>query len=225
MISVVIPVLHESRRINQAIRHLRHCPEGRACEVIVVDGDPDGSTLKAVAQPDVRGIRAPRGRGIQMNAGAAAARGSILLFLHADTALPFYGLKYIRQVCRARNITGGAFDLAIDSPRRSYRFIAAAASRRSRLTRIPYGDQAIFIKRPFFLRLGGFADIPIMEDVELMRRIKNRGSRICILPAKVRTSPRRWEKDGIVRGTLRNWLLICLYLAGVAPERLKRFYR
>ena len=119
----------------------------------------------------------------------------------------------------------GAFDLAIDSDKPAFRLIEKAASLRSRMTRIPYGDQVIFIRKGEFRELGGFRDIPIMEDVDIMRRIKKRKGRICIIGKAVRTSPRRWEKEGIVYTTLRNWLLITLYLFGVRPEKLVRFYR
>jgi hypothetical protein len=119
----------------------------------------------------------------------------------------------------------GAFDLAVDSERPAFRLIEKAASIRSRLTRIPYGDQSVFMRKRDFQDLGGFRDIPIMEDVEIMQRIKKRKGKICILRKAVRTSPRRWEKEGIVYTTLRNWLILFLYLFGVRPEKLIRFYR
>jgi hypothetical protein len=115
--------------------------------------------------------------------------------------------------------------LAIDSERPVFRLIEKAASLRSRLTKIPYGDQAVFMRKTVFNELGGFRDIPIMEDVEIMRRIKKRSGKICIIDKAARTSSRRWEREGIVYTTLRNWLLITLYLIGVKPEKLARFYR
>jgi hypothetical protein len=120
---------------------------------------------------------------------------------------------------------GGAFDMGIDSERKVFRITERYVAWRTRLTRIPFGDQAIFVRRDYFERIGGYRDIPIMEDVDLMRRIRRRGDAICIVPEKVMTSARRWEKDGLVFGTLRNWMLQALYCCGVSPERLARFYR
>ena len=126
---------------------------------------------------------------------------------------------------RDEGCVGGAFDLRIDSRRIVFRVIETIASLRSRLTRIPYGDQAMFIRASYFRTLGGFKEIPIMEDVDLMQRIKRNGKRIAIFREPVITSARRWEREGPGFGTLRNWFLMALYLCGVAPERLARFYR
>ena len=115
--------------------------------------------------------------------------------------------------------------MGIQSGRRVFRLIETGASLRSRITRVPYGDQAIFIRKDYFESIGGFSEIPLMEDVELMRRIKKGGGRIFIIPQKVMTSPRRWEKEGIVYCTLRNWTLITLYFLGVPPEKLTAFYK
>jgi rSAM/selenodomain-associated transferase 2 len=160
-----------------------------------------------------------------MNAGAALSGGKTLVFLHADTLLPGHWQEMAETALRESAIVGGAFDLAIDSERFSLKVIAAAASLRSRITRIPYGDQAIFVRREYFQRIGGFRELPLMEDVDLMRRIRQQGNRITILPAKALTSARRWEEEGALFCTLRNWLLITLYVMGVSPERLARFYR
>lgn len=160
-----------------------------------------------------------------MNCGAAKSSGDILIFLHADTRLPMNSLHRIAAVMEDKACIGGAFDLGIDSDHFAFRIIEKMASWRSRLTSIPYGDQAIFIRRDYFQSLGGFKNIPIMEDVELMRRIKHRQGKINILKDKVKTSPRRWETEGVVFCTLRNWFLITLYLLGVKPETLAKFYR
>lgn len=225
-VSVIIPVCDETRIINRTLAHLKSLPFSGNLEILVVDGHPDRTTLKAV-RDDVRVLKIPseKGRGVQMNTGAAIARGDILLFLHADTLLPYKGLEMVAGAFRDKRILAGAFDLCIDSPRKIFRFIEKAASVRSRLTRIPYGDQAIFVERNFFMKTGGFQAIPVMEDVDFMRRIRQNGGRIAILPATVRTSPRRWEQEGIIYGTLRNRTLILLYMLGMSPERLARFYR
>jgi len=224
-ISFIIPVYNEARAIHGSLARLLTDHRGEPLEVIVVDGHPSGTTLGAIRHRQVAKITAPKGRAVQMNAGAAAARGDILLFLHADTLLPPDGLHLIRRTLAQQNVVGGAFDLGIESGRRAFRLIETVVSLRTRLTKIPYGDQAIFLDSRFFHEIGGFKAIPIMEDVELMRRIKRLGKKIAVIPRPVQTSPRRWETDGILYGTLRNWALITLYLAGVRPEKLTRFYR
>jgi len=224
-ISVIIPVLYEAERINQIIEHICGLKKDISVEIIVSDGDPCGSTIKAVTHEKVIRVLSEQGRGGQMNKGAAAATGDVLLFLHADTLLPAGAFEKIIAVMRTGRYAGGAFDLGIASDRTSYRIIECVASYRSRLTRIPYGDQAIFIRKDVFTGLGGFREFPIMEDVELMRSIKRSGHPISIIATKVKTSPRRWEKEGIICCTVRNWVLVTLYLLGVRPDTLTRFYR
>lgn len=160
-----------------------------------------------------------------MNEGAKNARGDILIFLHADTALPPDALRLIDKVMQNRRVVGGAFDLGFQSVRFAFKMIASVASLRSRFTRVPFGDQAPFFRREYFERIGGYKEIPIMEDVELMERIRRRGDLIAFIDKRVLTSPRRWEEEGLLRCTLRNWLLQWLYLLGVPPERLARYYR
>ncbi len=222
--SIIVPVLHEAPGMSDLIAHVRRVEKAEEAELIVVDGSPEKDTLKAVDDGEVRLVAARPGRARQMNAGAEAAVGDILLFLHADTRLPADALPRIERVMEAPSHVGGAFDLGILSPRRVYRIIEVIASARSRLTRIPYGDQAIFIRREAFRDLGGFPEIPLMEDVALMQRIKRSGGRICIIPVRVATSPRRWEEEGILYTTLRNWVLITGYCLGVSPDKLVRYY-
>lgn len=223
-ITVIIPVLGEQAVIGERIRRIRECETGEVPEIVVVDGDPAGGTLESIDDPDVVCLTSPRGRAVQMNRGAERASGPILLFLHADTDLPPGAFTMIRRTMEDASAAAGAFDLTIRSPRPVFRIIERIASRRSRLTRIPYGDQAIFIRASCFQGIGGYRDIPIMEDVELMRRIKRRGDRVVFLDARVSTSARRWEKEGVLRCTLRNWVLISLYLLGVPAGRLARYY-
>ena len=193
--------------------------------MIVVDGEDQSGTLAAIADPRVVQVRSPAGRARQMNAGAAWAGGDLLLFLHADTFLPPGGLRLIQRALDTSDRVGGAFDLGIDSRRFSLKLIEIVGGIRSRITRLPYGDQALFIRKNRFEQLGGFSEVPLMEDVDLMRRIKRRKWPIAILPQKVCTSPRRWEREGVLYGTLRNWILLTLYLMGVSPVRLARHYR
>lgn len=222
--SIIIPVLHESLIISNLIGHLRSLEMAEECEVIVVDGSPARDTLKTITSEDVLCLSSPQGRARQMNAGAAAASGDILIFLHADTYLPVDALTQIDMVMSGSRYIGGAFNLEIFSHRWIYRLIAAAASVRSRFTRIPYGDQAIFIREEAFRRLGCYQEIPIMEDVALMRRIKKSGGRIHIISRCVATSPRRWEQEGILYATLRNWFLLAAYYLGVSPATLAGHY-
>jgi len=224
-VSVIIPVYCESAVINKTITIVRLRRGGETAEIIVVDGQAEGETVAAIRDNAVRKLRSEKGRGGQLNRGAAIAAGDVLLFLHADTVLPPAAFERIAEAMRDEGCVGGAFNLRIDSRRAGFRVIETVASLRSRLTRIPYGDQAIFIRASYFRTLGGFREIPIMEDVDLMRRIKRKGGRIVIFREPVITSARRWEKEGLVFGTIRNWFLMTLYLCGVSPERLARFYR
>jgi len=224
-ISVIIPVLNESRGINDLIAHIRSQAPVDTVEIIVVDGDPAGSTIKAVSQPDIVRAIAGAGRSIQMNCGAAHATSDVLLFLHADTFLPQNAFTRIRKAFEDAEYVAGCFDLGIRSDRRIFRITERYVALRTRVTRIPFGDQAIFIRRDYFERIGGYREIPIMEDVELMRRIRGRGDIVCIIPEKVSTSARRWEQEGVLFTTLRNWMLQAMYCCGVRPERLARFYR
>jgi rSAM/selenodomain-associated transferase 2 len=224
-ISVIIPVFCERAVINETVEAVRRLKGGGTAEIIVVDGQAEGETLAAIRDASVHKVPSKKGRGGQLNRGAAVATGDVLLFLHADTVLPHAAFERIADAMRDEACAGGAFDLRIASPRSGFRAIETVANLRSRLTRIPYGDQAIFIRGSCFRSIGGFKEIPIMEDVDLMRRIKRKNWRIVIFREPVITSARRWEKEGLVFGTLRNWSLMTLYLCGVSPERLARFYR
>lgn len=223
-VSVIIPVFHEQAHIHTCLKHLRMQGLADSRQIIVVDGAPDGGTIARVHDREVLCVHSAAGRGGQMNAGAAVAEGEILLFLHVDTALPAGALESVSRIMATGQYVGGAFDLAIDSDRLFLKYIAFRARSRSRQNRIPYGDQAIFIDRAYFEDIGGFREIPIMEDVDLMRRIKKDRRRIHIFRDRVLTSSRRWEAEGPLYATLRNQLLMLLYYLGVSPERLSRFY-
>jgi len=223
--SIIVPVYREQETINPFIRRLTRTFPLEKHQIIVVDGSRNQETLAALDVPGVMGIVSERGRGKQMNAGAAKARSGILLFIHADTFLPGNAPGLIQTAFKNRNLVGGAFSLGIASSKWSFRLIEAAANVRSSLTRVPYGDQAIFMRREFFEKMGGFREIPIMEDLEFMTRIRKSGGRISILRDKAMTSPRRWEKEGAAMGTLRNWLIRILYHCGVSPEKLSGMYK
>ena len=159
-----------------------------------------------------------------MNKGASVAKGEILVFLHTDTELPEHAMRAISSVMDDAKYAGGAFDLGIKSGRSVFRLIEKLVYIRTRLTRIPYGDQAIFIRKEVFDTMDGFKEIPLMEDMEFMRRMKRSGYSICIISQKVKTSPRRWEEEGIMYCTLRNWILKGFYHLGVKPGKLVKFY-
>ena len=221
--SVVTPVLGEAEGVNALVDHVRTVGYGLGVELVLVDGDPAGSTLAALARDGVTTLTAPRGRARQLNAGAVAASGDYLLFLHADTRLPAGAFADAAEALSA-GAAAGAFSLAIRSKNPWLRLIAAGATLRSRLLSLPYGDQAQFLRRDLFCALGGFPDIPIMEDVALMRAVSRAGGRIAVLPRRVTTSARRWEAEGILRTTARNLALLTLYGLGMPPDRLARHY-
>jgi rSAM/selenodomain-associated transferase 2 len=223
--SIIVPVLHEAKRINDLISHLRQLDPVESSEIIVVDGAPEKDTLQAIHDNRITKISTDKGRARQMNAGALAAKGDILIFLHADTELPLTSLQRINEFINRNEYVGGAFDLGIKSDKMIFKVIAFLGSLRSRLNKIPYGDQAIFIRRDDFNKMEGYRDIPLMEDVELMRRVKRSGKKILILHDRVMTSPRRWEEEGLTYCILRNWILQILYFLGISPHKLVKFYK
>ena len=189
----------------------------------MVDGGSEDGTPHAAHPLSDRVLVAPRGRARQMNAGAEAARGRVLLFLHADTRLPATAEADVEGCMADPACVGGRFDIRLDSSRPLLRIVGRMISLRSRLTRVATGDQAIFVRRTAFERLGGFPEIPIMEDVAFCRELKREGPIAC-LRSQVVSSARRWEQNGPVRTILLMWTLKLLYLAGVPPARLKRLY-
>jgi rSAM/selenodomain-associated transferase 2 len=221
-LSVVIPVLDEAANIERLLRDLgERWPDA---EALVVDGGSRDGTLAVVARhASVRGLTARAGRARQMNAGAQAARGDVLLFLHADTRLPDRALEAVELALRDPTVVGGRFDVRFDSPRVIMRMVAEFMNVRSRLTRIATGDQVIFVRRTVFEALGGFPEIPLMEDVEFSRRLKRAG-RLACLRLRVTTSARKWDREGPLRTIALMWLLRFLYACGVGPARLHRYY-
>ncbi|BBD09783.1 TIGR04283 family arsenosugar biosynthesis glycosyltransferase [Desulfovibrio ferrophilus] len=224
LISIIIPVLHEAQGINALVQQVRDLPTPGPLEVLVVDGAPEADTLAALTA-DAIPLSSPAGRARQMNYGAMRTRGDILLFLHADTRLPERALHLVDESL-AHKAVAGAFSLGFSQKAGTgLKFIAAAANARTWLTRVPYGDQAQFFRRSYFLRRGGYAEIPLMEDIELMERIHRRGDHIALLSEAVTTSHRRWQQEGTIRCTARNLAIRTLYHFGVSPERLAHFYR
>jgi rSAM/selenodomain-associated transferase 2 len=220
-ISIIMPVLNEAAHIQVAIDStLPSCD----VEVIVVDGGSRDGTERIARSAGVQVIDSPPGRAHQMNIGAQAATGEILLFLHGDTRLPEGFDQLIRAALQNPQAMAGAFRLRIDAPQRRFRWVEWGVNCRSALFHMPYGDQAIFLRAELFQKLGGFAEMPIMEDFELIRRLRRLGS-VVMIKANVTTSARRWQRRGIVKTTLINQLMILGYGLGVSPARLAQLYR
>lgn len=222
MLSVIIPVLNEADNLKQLLPHLAEaCP---AAEVIVVDaGSSDGTAAVAGRFPGVRIVTSLRGRARQMNAGARAATGDMLLFLHADTRLPVGASAAIEEALRDPRVVGGRFDVRLDPPRPLLCLVSEIMNLRSRLTGISTGDQALFVRRAIFEVLSGYPDIPLMEDVEFTCRLKRTG-RVAALRIRVTTSARKWVREGILRTIVLMWTLRFLHFIGVSSTRLHRWY-
>jgi len=220
-VSVIVPTLNEQGVLAPTLERAR---QPGVQEIIVADGGSTDATLATAAHAADLVLAVPRGRALQMNAGAARARGDLLLFLHADTLVPEGFARVAAAACQDPAVIGGRFDVDLEPSSPLLRLTGELMNRRSRLTRISTGDQAIFIRREVFERLGGYADIPLMEDIDLSRRMKRAG-RVTCLRQRVTTSARRWQKDGVVRTILLMWSLRALYFCGVSPARLQRVYR
>jgi rSAM/selenodomain-associated transferase 2 len=217
-VTVIIPVYHDADALARTLAATNFT--GVDLIVSTISADESLAPLR-LARPDVMWIDAPRGRARQMNAGAAAARGAWLLFLHADTRLPAGWTAAIDEACRDPRAVVGCFRFALDSPSRLARAIELGVRARVALFGLPYGDQALFVRRDAFDALHGYADLPIMEDVDLVLRLRRRGQ-LYRSPLVAVTSARRWERDGWVRRTALHLALIALYFCGVSPERLIR---
>ena len=221
-ISVIIPVYHEDETLLHTLSHLKAMAHAQNYEIIVVDTH-ENTTVERLHVSAARIAFSDKGRSKQMNEGARKARGEMLLFLHADTLLPYHWDKKIENALHVNK--AGAFSLGINTSHLGLFCIETMANLRTQMTKIPYGDQAHFFQTSFFRALGGYAHIALMEDVEIMKRLKKRGQKIALLKSKVLTSPRRWHKEGIFYVTLRNRTLSFLYWLGVSPIKLSRFYK
>jgi len=234
-LSVIIPTLNEAAHLpatlatvwgggSESMTPEGIGPEGIGPEVIVVDGGSQDATCAIAAAAGARVISSPPGRCHQLNAGAAAATGRWLLFLHADTRLPpAYGV-HLRHTLAQPGVVAGAFELAIDGPGWGLRWVEWGVQQRSRWLQRPYGDQGLFMARATFEGVGGFPVLPILEDVELVKALQQRG-RIAIAPAAVVTAARRWQRLGVARTTVINQGILLGHRLGVDPHTLARWYR
>jgi rSAM/selenodomain-associated transferase 2/rSAM/selenodomain-associated transferase 1 len=219
-LSVIIPALNEEAHIEETVLKARS-PDA---EIIVVDGGSRDRTAQRAQQAGATVLTSPRGRALQQNRGAAAARGSVLLFLHADTLLPEDHVAQVFETLMDRRVALGAFRFKTNVDRPLMRGIEFTTQFRSRYLRLPYGDQALFVRKPIFFAAGGFPEMPIAEDLFFVRLVSKQG-RIAIAPAHAVTSGRRWKDVGLLRTTLINQFILAGFALGISPETLARLYR
>jgi hypothetical protein len=220
-VTVIIPAMNEARQIATTLQSVR---AGRPHEIIVVDGGSTDHTSAIAKAAGAAVIESKPGRARQMNAGAARATGNVLLFLHADTLLPDHWTRVVAETLEKPGVVAGSFAFRIAEEFAGRRWVEWTVNLRSRWFQNPYGDQTQFLRRALFEELGGFVDLPILEDWELNRRLRRRG-RVVTSSLSAITSGRRWRKLGVIRTTLVNRMMIAGYHLGVCPHKLARFYR
>ncbi len=221
IIAVIVPTLDEAGRIGSLLEHLSALS---TAQVIVADGGSRDGTARRARELGAKVVTSDAGRAQQMNAGAVEAQGDILLFLHADTLLPDTFEKDIRSALQDPNVVGGAFRFALDAAERRFRVLEKLVNWRSSRFALPYGDQALFVRADVFRGLGGYPELAVMEDFELVRRLKRRG-RIVTAGTAARTSARLWRSSGFLRVMLVNQLTVLAHLAGMRSDRLARWRR
>jgi len=219
-ISIIIPTLNEAGCIGQTVVGLVGQP---GVEVLVADGGSQDQTVALATAAGATVIAAPLGRGSQQNAGARAAQGTVLLFLHADTRLPEGFTTQIREALNRPGTVAGAFRFAVDATGWRFRLLEYGANWRAALLGLPYGDQALFLPAARFQAMGGFKKIALLEDLELVRRLRKMG-RIALLTNPALTSARRWQRLGLVRTTVINQMILLGFFCGLSPDRLARWY-
>lgn len=219
-LSVLIPALNEAAQIERAVASAWMAGAG---EVVVADGGSGDDTANLAAAAEAKVVLCPPGRAAQQNAAAQQASGDVFLFLHADNWLEADTAAQIERALADPRRLHGALLQRIDAEGLLYRTLERGNAERVRWLGLPYGDQAIFIRREAFESAGGFPDAPLMEDVLLMQRLRRRAWPL-LLPGPVHVSPRRWQKHGVIRQTLRNWSLLAAFSLGTSPQRLAAWY-
>lgn len=217
-----MPILNEAKSLRGTLGQLRLSDNE---ELIVVDGGSSDETLSIAREFTGKVFQAKSGRASVMNFGAQKAEGDILLFLHADCILPDNAFPLIREVLGNKRVAAGGFDLSIDDPRLRFRIIEFGANLRAHTTSLIYGDQCMFLRKEIFDSIWGFADIPLMEDIEISLRLKKLGKIVFIRPP-IKASPRRWLREGVLYTTFRDWLTAFSYtFLKIASGKLKRYYK
>jgi rSAM/selenodomain-associated transferase 2 len=219
-VSVVIPTYNESTALVETLSRLK---QHQPFETIIGDGGSEDNTADLARHHEVSVIQSRRGRAAQMNAAAEVAKGDLLLFLHADSYVSPQGYQKMIETMTSRPYLGGAFSLQIDSPLPAFKKITRWANWRSKYLNLVYGDQGIFVRRDTFKDLKGFSPLPICEDLDFFRRLKKKGP-VVLLKEKAFTSPRRWLAEGVGFTTLRNIVIVTLFLMGFSPTTLSRWY-
>ena len=220
--SIIMPVLNEEAVLEHQLGHLVRQISHYDCELLIVDGGSTDRTIE-IAQDFGKVISSRRGRAAQMNSGADIAKGEVLLFLHADTLLPDDAFRAIEHALKAQEVVGGAFRMCFNCDQWPYQLVAFTTNLRSRIHKIFTGDQAYFVRSISFKAIGGFPDQPLMEDLEIITRLRKIG-KVVLLPQYVTTSARRHEKIGLIRSVLFMWYLRTLYKFGTSPTKLQRMY-
>lgn len=222
-LSIIVPMLNEAAVLSRLIETLGELT-AQGCEVMVVDGGSQDGSVETLEQAGLTVLRSAQGRAYQMNAGAAATTGEVLLFLHADTELPGGAVVAVEQALADDDRGWGRFDVRIEGRALMLRVVAALMNARSRLSGMTTGDQALFVRRHLFTAIGGFPDQPLMEDIEISRRLLKHSRPAC-LRLQVLTSGRRWERNGLWRTIWLMWKLRWAYWRGVSADRLAEVYR
>ena len=220
-VSVIVPAVNEERRVAAAVGSAW---DSGADEVIVVDGGSHDRTWQRAVGAGAQVLVSPQGRAVQQNEGAVEATGDVLVFLHADCRLPVDAAVRVEETLVDPQVVGGAFRQRIDADGRLYRLLERGNAWRARVRQIPYGDQGLFVRRECFELAGGFPVVPLMDDVMLSRALRRLG-RLEFLEGPLVVNARRWEKQGVVRQTLRNWCLLAAWRCGVSLDRLAGLYR